>query len=67
MYVCISVSIYIYHLSIYVAIGEKTEKLLSSIQACFVIAQASRDFIVIFVPSFIYFINLRNNTSIVTQ
>ena len=54
MYVCISVSIYIYHLSIYVAIGEKTEKLLSSIQACFVIAHTSRDFIVKNICTIIY-------------
>ena len=44
----------------------ETILILSSLQACFVIAYSSRDFMVrIIVPSFIYFINLlKNNTSI---
>ena len=45
---------------------KETILILSSLQACFVIANSSRDFMVrIIVPSFIYFINLlKNNTSI---
>ena len=44
-----------------VAIGEKTETILSSLQACFVIAHSSGIFLLrIFVPSFIYFTNLHN-------
>ena len=45
---------------------KETILILSFLQACFVIAYSSRDFMVrIIVPSFIYFINLlKNNTSI---
>ena len=53
---------------IYVVTGarKKTIIILSSLQACFMIAHSSGDFMVrIFVPLFMYFINLlKNNTSI---
>ena len=66
---CVYIYIYIYTHT-YFAIGEKNiETILSSLQACFVIDTHQGILLSrVFVPSFIYFINLhKNNTSIVTQ